>query len=43
VLEAAEGDASVPYQVDGDPVGDLPVEMWATEERLLVRLPAVRP
>jgi len=42
LLEAAEGGAAVPYQVDGDPVGDLPVEIRATDERLLIRLPSDR-
>lgn len=31
--------AEVPYQVDGDPVGTLPVEAWMADETLLVRLP----
>lgn len=32
-------DARVPYQVDGDPVGYLPVEAWIDPAPLLVRLP----
>ncbi len=38
VLEP-RGGARVPYQVDGDPVGYLPVEVWIDPEPLLVRLP----
>jgi diacylglycerol kinase family enzyme len=39
VIESANGATDVPYQVDGDPIGELPVEMWSTDEVLLVRLP----
>jgi diacylglycerol kinase (ATP) len=39
LIERAQDSADVPYQIDGDPVGELPVEMWSTEEELLVRLP----
>jgi hypothetical protein len=33
-------DEPVPYQVDGDLVGELPVEVWIAEEELVVRLPS---
>jgi diacylglycerol kinase family enzyme len=41
LLEPVEAAADIPYQVDGDPVGSLPVEMWSTDEELMVRLPGV--
>ncbi len=37
------GDAPVPYQLDGDPVGTLPVEAWVEPEALLVRIPPATP
>jgi diacylglycerol kinase family enzyme len=38
-----EGPAGVPYQLDGDPAGFLPVTARASEERLWVQLPAPPP
>jgi diacylglycerol kinase family enzyme len=38
-LEAAPGSEPVPYQLDGDLAGHLPVEAWVDPEALLVRLP----
>jgi len=43
LIEPADDSPDVPYQVDGDPIGELPVEMWAAEEELLVRLPSLSP
>jgi|AMFO01.1.fsa_nt_gi Sphingosine kinase and enzymes related to eukaryotic diacylglycerol kinase len=40
VIEPAPGEESVPYQIDGDPAGVLPVEVWPEPARLKVRLPA---
>jgi len=40
LIEPADGRSDVPYQVDGDPIGSLPIEMWTTDEELLVRLPS---
>jgi diacylglycerol kinase family enzyme len=37
-LEAAST-VPVPYQVDGDAVGVLPVEVWTAEQAVMVRLP----
>jgi diacylglycerol kinase family enzyme len=37
-LEACSSDP-VPYQVDGDAVGVLPVEVWTAEQTVMVRLP----
>lgn len=39
LLEPAPGPHQVPYQVDGDLSGVLPVEVWIDPELLLVRLP----
>ncbi|MCG6962999.1 MAG: hypothetical protein LJE95_07000 [Acidobacteria bacterium] len=39
-VESSAGSASVPYQVDGDPVGTLPVEAWIDPRPLKVRLPS---
>ncbi len=38
-LEPAAGQERVPYQLDGDPAGHLPVEVWVDPERLRVRVP----
>ncbi len=38
-LHPAPGQEPVPYQLDGDPAGHLPVEVWIHPERLRVRLP----
>jgi diacylglycerol kinase (ATP) len=38
-LEPAPGSNPVPFQVDGDLVGRLPVEAWVDPEELRVRLP----
>jgi diacylglycerol kinase family enzyme len=43
LIEPVKGSADVPYQIDGDPIGNLPVEMWSTDEELLVRLPSKSP
>jgi diacylglycerol kinase family enzyme len=42
-LEPSVPGGRVPYQVDGDLVGQLPVEVRATEDELLVRLPTASP
>jgi diacylglycerol kinase (ATP) len=42
-IEPIPDDAEVPYQVDGDPVGTLPVEAWIADDKLLVRLPKGSP
>jgi len=39
-LEVVAGKNPVPYQIDGDPVGYLPVEAWIDPRRLKVRVPA---
>jgi diacylglycerol kinase family enzyme len=39
LLEPAPGGAEVPYQVDGDAAGRLPVEAWLADETVTVRLP----
>jgi diacylglycerol kinase (ATP) len=39
-LEVEHAEGTVPYQVDGDVAGDLPVEIWVDPEPLLLRLPA---
>jgi diacylglycerol kinase family enzyme len=39
-LEAADRDARVPYQIDGDPAGGLPVEVGVLDRELLIRIPA---
>jgi diacylglycerol kinase family enzyme len=39
-LEPAVSKDAVPYQIDGDVVGTLPVEITVHPEPLLVRLPA---
>jgi diacylglycerol kinase family enzyme len=41
-LEAAST-VPVPYQVDGDAVGLLPVEVWTAEQAVMVRLPEGSP
>ena len=38
-IEPAAADAMVPYQVDGDVVGMLPVEVGIDPQSLWVRLP----
>ena len=38
-IEPATSDAEVPYQVDGDVVGVLPVEIGIDPQSLWVRLP----
>jgi len=38
-IEPAGGSGPVPYQLDGDPAGTLPVEVRLDHRRLLVRLP----
>ncbi len=38
-LEVETANGPVPYQVDGDVAGDLPVEIWVDPEPLLLRLP----
>jgi diacylglycerol kinase family enzyme len=40
LLEPARDRTEVPYQVDGDAVGRLPVTAWLAEETVTVRLPA---
>jgi diacylglycerol kinase family enzyme len=40
-LESPASGKPVPYQVDGDFVGHLPVEVWIDKETLLVRMPEV--
>jgi diacylglycerol kinase family enzyme len=40
VIEAVPTDAELPYQVDGDAVGTLPVELGVADETLLVRVPS---
>jgi len=39
-IEAANDDQQVPYQIDGDPIGKLPVEVWMAPETLRMRVPA---
>ena len=39
-IEAVPPGAQVPYQVDGDPVGTLPVELTVENEALMVRVPS---
>lgn len=39
-LEAAPGTDNIPYQVDGDVKGQLPIEIWVEPEPLRMRLPA---
>jgi diacylglycerol kinase family enzyme len=41
-LEPSSSDP-VPYQVDGDAVGVLPVEVWTAEQTVMVRLPKDSP
>jgi len=41
-IEAIPGDATVPYQVDGDPIMSLPVTLEVDPRPLLVRLPMTR-
>ena len=42
-LEPVPETAEVPYQLDGDAVGLLPVEAWISDETVAVRLPAESP
>ena len=39
-IEPVPGDARIPYQVDGDPIEDLPVSLEVDPRQLIVRLPA---
>lgn len=43
LLEPTPNNADVPYQVDGDAVGQLPVEAWVADETVTVRLPKGSP
>jgi diacylglycerol kinase family enzyme len=43
VIEPMPAAADVPYQVDGDAVGALPVEAWIADQTVTVRLPAGSP
>jgi len=43
LLEPATEATEVPYQVDGDPVGTLPVEAWISEKTVSIRLPQGSP
>ena len=38
-IEPVPGDARLPYQIDGDPIGDLPVSLEVDPRKLIVRLP----
>ncbi len=38
-IEASSPGAKVPYQIDGDVVGDLPVEIALDPRQLIIRLP----
>jgi hypothetical protein len=38
-LESAQADVEVPYQIDGDVAGVLPVKVWVDRQELLVRVP----
>ncbi len=39
LLEPVPGHDSVPYQIDGDPVGTLPIEVWSEPAAVTIRVP----
>jgi len=41
VIEPVPGHDSVPYQIDGDPVGELPIEVWSEPAAVTIRVPRV--